>query len=698
MPAKPSIFEQWCNRLVLELAPAHGRSLGALRTATAALIATILLLHLQLPVIAPGVYLIFLISYDVPYLTLRRTLHALAWQCVGFFAAIGLVIVTDNDPMARVLGIAGFTFLSAFLLQTCSDPQIGINVGVFSVLTLTNWEIHRPPSQLIYLSFAPVLTGAISMGCKVALEYLFTHRDPYRALQLEMVSRLNAIAALLRGMAADETGSALQPKLAAVTRFAFAGQGRMASLSSEIRSRRHARPSSDGLPLSLVPLLARLLDQAASAGHAEHHPLTPQRKEILEQLASRAEAIAQHDFRTAQQPVWMDEAENQQLTALAQSLSQLATLSLLRPEQTDANTTPSALRPPLFRADIFQNHEYIVFAGKLSLSATISYILYNALGWPGISTACLTVLIAGLNTSGASNQKLVWRLLGAVFGALLLGLGCQIFVYPCADTLLPFLISVFVVSFLAAWIARGAHFGYVGMQIAFSFYLVAFQESMMPRIHDGEFAPSALPVLPFGAPLAITQGRDRVVGVLLALVVMWLIFHQIHPRRTVERMRERLAHLLRHESGQIEQMANADPLAETLLRERALAIVAEIRALAEFIPYEFDRRVEADLEKAERIEQAVTHAGSLFLHLSAWLQSEENTGQLKEHSMAFSAKLQQLSSLLLQKTSSAAAIMPFRSASDATPVPEKALMSLLELEKSCQRIVSDQSSVQPAAS
>jgi multidrug resistance protein MdtO len=182
---------------------------------------------------------------------------------------------------------------------------------------------------------------------------------------------------------------------------------------------------------------------------------------------------------------------------------------------------------------------------------------------------------------------------------------------------LPFLLSLAVVSLLAAWIARSAHFGYVGLQIAFSFYLVVFQESMSPT-----FAPDAqgkmVRVLHgFGAPTGLTQGRDRLLGILLALAVMWAIFHRLHPERTVDRMRLGLARLLRIEAREFELSASNADGEKITLRAQAEQIVLEVRTLAESIPWEMDPRREEDLRQSEQIEEAIANAGNLYLHMAA---------------------------------------------------------------------------------
>ena len=68
-------LSEWPGYLLQEMAPTHGRIAGSLRTAVAALTATTLMLYLQMNMLAAGVYLIFMISYDTPYQTIKHSLQ-----------------------------------------------------------------------------------------------------------------------------------------------------------------------------------------------------------------------------------------------------------------------------------------------------------------------------------------------------------------------------------------------------------------------------------------------------------------------------------------------------------------------------------------------------------------------------------------------------------------------------------------------
>src|SRR5262249_20068472 len=79
---------------------------------------------------------------------------------------------------------------------------------------------------------------------------------------------------------------------------------------------------------------------------------------------------------------------------------------------TDANDSEKNASPrfSILTPDAFTNSDHVKFALKACLAATLCYILYNAVAWPGLSTAITTCLFTALSTVGASRQKQVLRL------------------------------------------------------------------------------------------------------------------------------------------------------------------------------------------------------------------------------------------------------------------------------------------------
>jgi multidrug resistance protein MdtO len=625
---------EWLNKIYQELAPAHGRYEGALRTACAATLATYVLLVLQTPMIAPGVYLIYLVSYDVPYLTFRTSVLELFYQCVGVALSLMLIVVTGNDPMARVLGVAAFTFLSAFLLRACTVRVAAMNLGIFPILTLSLWELHLPAEQLVHLSMWPIATGAVAVAIKVAIEYIFARRDPNHALQAEMKARLEALQQLFQGLAGGEPAQEIKRKVAKVSRYAFAGQGKMLSLLEEVRIHSIPEDSPQPIPPALIPYIARLQDVSASFARQHQAQLDDGQRPRCRQIAAMLTRLQAEITEGARDLNGMEpkEAAGQlrQIEQLLFTMEAISHADQLQPHEKLLKALPQREKKPWFRPGAWSNPEYLTYATKLSLCATLCYVIYNALAWPSASTATLTVLVAGVTSSGATNQKMLFRIVGAIIGGILFGIGCIIFVYPFADSTLPFLISIAVVSFIGAWIARSAHMGYVGLQIVFSFYLVAFQEYSIPLGGPAGQGQLMSRMHGFGAPLQMIQARDRLMGVLIALTVMWVIFHQLHPKRVVDRMRLGLARLLRMEADLISLIRSRETGRVTALREDALALVLEVRGLAEAIPFELDQQVERDTEISEEIQRALISTEGLFLHArAAWPRADETPAELK---------------------------------------------------------------------
>lgn len=695
MPVATSFHSGWLPWLRTELAPTHGRAAGALRTACAVVIASTILFYTQVPNIANGILIIFLLSYDVPYLTFRRGLYSLFAQTVGVVLALLLIIATDNDPMARVLGVGGFTFLAAFLVDTFVEPTFGLNIGIFSTMTLALWETHRNPSELVFLSFTNIIAGTVAIGVKILIEYAFTRRDPYRALQLEMKGRLRAAQSLFQLYADGAPAPQLARVAAQVQRYAFIGQAKMIALRGELRFRAPRQPQPNELPVFLAPLVARFVDYAAAFSRRVQTSPGPALQSCFADLAARIGLLC--DGNTTLPPALTGCSylpDDPGLADLSTNLEQMAAYCRQQDRELPLAPPPAPQPLRLFAADSFSNHAHAIHAFKLAFSAALCYILYNALGWPGIQTCTITVLITGLSSSGTSNQKMVLRMIGSFLGAVVLGLGCEIFLYPFAKTAMPFMVSLFVVSLLSAWIAKGSHIGYIGIQIAFSFFLVCFQSVYLPDTAKNEFGRAHYNAHLLTAPLTLTQGRDRVVGIFLALLVMWAIFHQFHSTRTIGSIRKAFAGLLRLESRQLLALRAGDHAADTALRDQIHPIAVNIRTISEAIPYEFDQHVDRDIAEAEHIQHAVETAGSIFLHLFELSDQEPDAVRFHPLFDHLSSSLARLADALDAADSTAAvwAPQPEETAFAALPhnSAQSALRAFLQLRSECRALVDEE--------
>jgi multidrug resistance protein MdtO len=315
-----------------------------------------------------------------------------------------------------------------------------------------------------------------------------------------------------------------------VTRLAATGQAPMQDLYNVIVDR-----ELDPGPLPIgsrvrISMLAQLMDISAAFG-SQHPAMNDPRiadrcariAADCHQLGSPDASIEKHDELSPEPPsTLLDRIETMLYTMLWMPQNQPP------PSAKELIALPSNKVPLLIPGGL-SNEDNVAFALQLSLCATVCYIFYHAVGWPGISTSVTTVFFTALGTTGATKQKLFLRILGAAIGGLVLGIGCTAFLFPLMDSITSLVVLVATIAFIAAWCATGRRFSYVGLQIALAFYFVAFEG--------------------FGPPQELAPARDRFVGILVALVVMWFVFDQLWPVRTVTVMRRSLASVLRNDAS-----------------------------------------------------------------------------------------------------------------------------------------------------
>ncbi|MDR3723408.1 MAG: FUSC family protein [Terracidiphilus sp.] len=590
---------------------------GALRTTLALVITIVLLMVLRIPAMAFGVFLIFLVSYETPYLTFQRGVIALSTQGAGAIAGLFLVAATGNIPIARVFGVALFAFIAAFIrvssIRFIFQPM---DFAVFAIGSLECFDTDMRDSKAVSYALWPLAAGAIAVSSKIAVEYIFTRRNPYFDLYREVDARLTALkkAFLLfsSGVVSGESEEDVQAIIAQVRNYAFMGQGKMHSLLQEIEERRSKSLVHDVDPAS-IPLLARLLDlTAAYTVHNSPGELSIAEKEQMKRLSRAVAALQETRWDEARENLQISlPARAEELDHVEHSLSRLVAYyaedRLLPAAAKFGEETRKAPRRKWLAADCWTNPEYAFFSFKVSLCAMICFVIYDALKWQGISTAVITVMVASLDSSGATNQKLLYRFVGSTIGGVILGLGSIIFVFPYTDSIVPYLIAAAIATFIGAWVIRCPHYGYIGLQIAFSYYLVVFTG--------------------FSGPTNMAPARDRLIGILLALIVMMFFFR---PEKSVDAMQRTFARLLRAQADYLNvtmpHLSDAVRGKKTMeLKSRMETIVSSARGFTEVITYEFSTEREEHMRAAEKIERAIMTSGDLLLSISSWPREADDS-------------------------------------------------------------------------
>ncbi len=157
-------------------------------------------------------------------------------------------------------------------------------------------------------------------------------------------------------------------------------------------------------------------------------------------------------------------------------------------------------------------------------------------------------------------------------GGFIFGMGAQIFVLPYLDSITGFAVLFAVVTAISAWMATATpRLSYLGLQMALAFYLINLQE----------FAPQ----------YSLSIARDRVFGVLLGLVCMWLVFDRLWMRDALEEMQSAFSRNLRLLAELIEQCRNPDLNDATVraiqLRDRINEGFNAVKAQSDAVIFEF---------------------------------------------------------------------------------------------------------------
>jgi multidrug resistance protein MdtO len=178
----------------------------------------------------------------------------------------------------------------------------------------------------------------------------------------------------------------------------------------------------------------------------------------------------------------------------------------------------------MLAADAFSNPEYVRFAVKLTMAVMTCYFIKSLADWSAIGTCVPTCFVVALGTVGESRHKATLRIVGALLGGGL-GLGAILLLMPRMTNLGDLLLLLVPVTLLAAWIACGTErIAYAGMQIGLAFYLVVLHGT--------------------GPTIDMDPARDRVIGVLLGNVVIFVIFTTIWPVSVASVVRTNVAKAL----------------------------------------------------------------------------------------------------------------------------------------------------------
>ncbi len=523
-----------------ELAPEPGRLAFAARIATSAAIMLLIGEACHSEVLFVALFIPLLLPRDTPQQTWAGTKGTIIISWVACLNASVLVVLTADLPGARVLGLALGIFVCMLLSRGLHQPSIAAigPVVISEVLTL----MDRVNSAEAAITAGLWLALMMSAGCLVAtaVDFLYPHAGPQKRITDGILDRLKAAAAVLKHCGGAELKDEEQGRAQKQDTLALAGTSNLRKLLPALST----QPSVEKdyvLRLSAVLNGIDLLsDQVVQLANCDASDFSQEQKAFTNRLSQGCDALAEHiqqDVTTSRQndeaaefPASPDshEGPGQLIADIDFQLSELRGLwSSKVPTSKDAvDATPSDPQKPAQRTGSFVSSDDIRFALKVTFASMICYVIYNGVAWQGISTALLTCYLTADTTIGGTFRKLVLRIAGVLVGGLLFGIAGIALITSHLDNVVEFTLYVTAIFFTAGWVAKGSpRVSYAGSQIGISFGLVALMTPIIPS--------------------QIVEPRDRLVGVLLGTIVMWLVFTRIWPVDTIAAQKQAVANLLR---------------------------------------------------------------------------------------------------------------------------------------------------------
>ena len=584
-----------------ELAPYPGRLAGTLRDTLGIVLALIAAMTLRVPGIALALALLFLMQRERPGLTLRVSLQIFLGAAVACAACLLWVQATDGSGVARLLGIVLGIFVASFCMVATAKPLFWTIFAFYGFVDLAGWDTHRAADAIVTTSLDNLASLAIVVACAVLVEYLFGTRHPAEDLRQEMQKRATALARFFAALAQEspERGSTQFRALHnALVQYAHAGDLYLNELCVRVWDSSHGLST---VPLAIqyrIGLITRVIEKSVLLGFHSLHQEGPEDRNaylaIADLCASFEEPGAAENVREL--PPSVPAPLREIMVELQQYAATLRAADSHLPLPGPATPPPAPESGPafqLFLPGVFDSSYAVFYALKLTLAATVCYVVYNAIAWPGILTCVITVLFTGLSSTGAMKQKQLYRFSGAAIGGVL-GIATVALLYPNMDSITSLVVVVAAIAMLSAWVLRCPRISYVGVQIGFAFFL------------------TALPG--FRATTQIAPARDRVIGVALGILVMWFIFDQLWPTRTSDALTRVLLSIGKATSRLAAARQSASGRLEKFAFERLRAGVAA--------HFEAGRQRKRELARSRRLIRQIEFSAAEFYRLARQVSAD----------------------------------------------------------------------------
>jgi multidrug resistance protein MdtO len=512
-----------------ELAPFPGRLNVMLRCMLTSAIVIVASMALEVPSLALSLLVVFYVTQSNVVVT--RLVGVMF--IVGSTLAIGLSILllkfTFDYPLLRIVIASLLFFGSVYLIRVL---KIGVVFFIVAIVVIYVQSFVDRTDQADLLIRA-VLWVWVAVNYPIALTLvvntLLLPAEPQLQLKAEIHRQLAALETRLTQQI-DGATSAAPITLAAVQQGALSLQKLLRfTTMRDAHYREH-----QALQLACIATVSRLYRGASELPLSWPGASAAQRA-MLRELRANCHALDEsvmtgEPYRYASTATPEERNASDTIPAAAELQRALHAYADLVASGAAVPGKPPASEP-MVAPDAWTNPAYMRFSLKTLLAVLVCYVFYNAVDWQGIHTIMLTCVIVALPSLGASTQRALLRVAGAIIGSAL-ALFMAVFVIPHLDDIVGLLLVTLPVVAFAAWISAGSErIGYAGIQVIFTFSLALLEQ--------------------FGPTTNLTEIRDRMVGILLGVGVATFVQMSFWREGEGDVLRQKLATMLRAIAAQL---------------------------------------------------------------------------------------------------------------------------------------------------
>jgi len=587
-----------------ELAPYSGRGVMVARIVIAATITMILTMTFRIPGGALGAIVAFVISRENFAATAKFTIAvATALIMATLFVPIGARMFA-SAPITHFFWESFSLFLIFFLVRTLSNFAVASITGIIGTSAVGIWYLPGPAEFNLEQTLWQILAPAIGAAVTIVVEAVFHAFQKQDQIVVGLNARLQAIEELLTSYA---TGKPIPKETSArLAQFATIGVGTIRRLLARSRYTQLYRAQMD----AVISLVGRSQDFAAAMSQAQPY-VSASDSQLAAKLAKEVAEVRRF-LKTGEKPPLLKTTGTPSNASL---LRELEGMVALMPRVIQGSTSLEAFQAlshepepesGFLLSDAFTNPDHLRFALSGCLAGTLCYVVCVGLSWRGpLSTSILTCVLTALSTIGASRQKQFLRVVGTVIGGFIFGLGAQIFILPNIDSITEFTLLFIAVSTVAAWVGTASsRLSYCGLQIAVSFDFI--------HLND------------FTIQTSLTIGRDRTVGVLLGIAMMWLAFERLQPTTATDEMlkafNQNLRLLAELDVYPVRPLDAASIVGVRRLRNKIFGNFAAVNSQADAVPFELGALRAQHMAARDRIRRWQAMLRTAYLLQLALLQ------------------------------------------------------------------------------